>query len=82
MNRILGISALALVMGTAMAVAQSVQAPRGNSGAVRADERAGTVVSPRDDPQSTNRDQNEGIHEDRLPGGGTTGPLAPDPNGG
>ncbi len=88
MNRIIGISAVALVMGTAMASAQSVQTPSSGSSSERngsiTSERSGAkVVTPGvNDPDTTNRNQDIGIHKDRLPNGGTTGPIEPNANGG
>jgi hypothetical protein len=84
-KRILGISAVALVMGTAMAAAQSVQtpsSPNSQGAAARSGQRSGNVVTPGvNDPDTTNRNQGMGTHKDRLPGGGTTGPISPNSNG-
>jgi hypothetical protein len=98
MRKIIGVSALTLLAGITICSAQTYEGSRYGrqfrhqryartvppSGAVIADERAGTVVTPRNDPDSTNVGQNTrpGVyHEEIAPGGVVTGPLSPPANG-
>lgn len=99
MNKIIGITSLAVLASAQMASAQIVT--RENPGypaapgvnqvypegpAVRADRRAGNLVPPSRDPDSTNTrrsDRGGGpYHEEITPQGGVTGPLPEPANGG
>ena len=80
MRKMMSISTVALLLGAPMAMAQTMPASRD---AARADMRAGTVIPPQRDPDSTNRSQQVGpLHEDFNNRGAVTGPLGPSANGG
>jgi hypothetical protein len=97
LKKTIGISAIGLLLGTSLAVAQTAvptgpasgtRAPAvtgpGERGAIRSDQRSGTVVPPNRDPDSTNRSQQRPgtYHEELNNRGGVTGPQAPSAPGG
>lgn len=85
-KKIIGITAMALFFGAAIASAQSIRdTDPFNGPAVRADESAGTVIPRRDDPDSTNSnrvDRSGAYHNEVAPDGTVTGPLSTDRGGG